>query len=180
MVSSLACLPEIETDRLVLRIPSECDFEPLADMYADEETMAFLGGKVAPDVSWRTLATFIGHWSLLGYGLFSVIEKHSDEFVGRVGLINPPNWPAMEIGWAIRRSSWGLGYATESARAVLNHEIARLRPNRLISLVDKCNKQSERVALKLGAQNCGTTEFLGSPTSVFAYSLPGFPLKSHG
>lgn len=180
MMLNLSHAPTLETERLLLRLPDERDFEPLADMYADPEVMTYLGGPVAKDITWRTLATFIGHWCLRGYGLFTVVEKQTGDFVGRVGLINPAGWPALEIGWAIRRHYWGVGMATESARAVISHEIPRLRPTRLISLVDERNTASSSVANKLGAIVCGKTEFMGSPTSIFAYSLPDAKLEATG
>ena len=178
MLTNLELCPQLETDRLLLRLPNESDFEALAAMYADEEVMKFLGGPTPRDTTWRTLATFIGHWCLRGYGLFSVIEKESHNFIGRVGLINPEGWPALEIGWAICRPAWGKGYASEAARAVFDHEIPRLNPSRLISLVDHQNEASIRVAEKLDGKNCGTTTFNDSPTYVFAYGLPNAPLAN--
>lgn len=171
MFTQLTDFPTIETERLLLRVPNENDFAALAEMYADPNVMEFLGGPIERDVTWRTLATFIGHWCLLGYGLFSVIEKSSGKFVGRVGLINPDGWPALEIGWAIVSDYWGKGMATESSVAVIEHERARLRPKKLISLVDHRNDRSARVAGKLQGHNCGQTKFLGSPTDIYAYPV---------
>ena len=168
--------PQLETERLLLRVPTADDFEPLAAIYGDAQTMEFIGGAMDKDFVWRTLATFIGHWCMTGYGLFSAIEKSTGAFVGRAGIINPHGWPAPEIGWVIARERWGEGFATEAARAILEHEVARIRPTRLISLVDERNERSRRVAEKLGARNGGTTEYLGAPTNVFVYGLPDAPL----
>ncbi|MGO4333335.1 GNAT family N-acetyltransferase [Labrys sp. KB_33_2] len=37
------------------------------------------------------------------------------QWVGRVGPWQPEGWPGTEIGWALYRSHWGKGYATEAA-----------------------------------------------------------------
>ncbi len=60
---------QIETDRLVLRMWREEDFEEYAAMCADPEVMRFLGGKTFDRLeAWRHLAFMVGHWQLRGYG----------------------------------------------------------------------------------------------------------------
>ena len=96
----------IETPRLILReVDPEADFEAWADCFSDLEVMAGLGG--GPGMSraqaWRHMATVIGHQSIHGYSFYSVIEKASGDWVGRVGHWNPEGWPEPEVGWTIHR-----------------------------------------------------------------------------
>src|SRR5262245_54973412 len=111
----------LETDRLALRMLREPDFESYAAMCADPEVMRYIGDGQAlvRAMACRNLAMMIGHWSLRGYGLWAVEERTTGALVGRVGFWNPDGWPGFELGWMLRRSSWGQGYATEAARAVL-------------------------------------------------------------
>src|SRR2546422_785521 len=112
--------PALETERLILQPWKPEDFEPYARFSADEESMRYLGRDGRPTdaaETWRTICLFIGHWYLRGYTLWAVEEKASGEFVGRVGPWKPEGWPDLEIGWAVDRSRWGRGYATEAARA---------------------------------------------------------------
>ena len=75
----------LETDRLLLRKPELSDFEALCEMMSDEETARFIGGVQEPALVWRALCGIVGHWELRGYGFFSVIEKQSNMWVGRIG-----------------------------------------------------------------------------------------------
>jgi RimJ/RimL family protein N-acetyltransferase len=78
--------PTLETERLILRPPAQADFEAFATMAQEEETMRFIGGLAAPDAAWRSMASLTGSWVLLGYSMFSVIEKESGRWIGRLGL----------------------------------------------------------------------------------------------
>ncbi len=143
--------PVVETERLILRGWRDGDFDPLARMLANAAVMDFLGGVQPRPDAWRSLALYIGHWSLRGYG-FWVVERKSDRaFLGRVGLWRPEGWPDIEIGWALDRPYWGSGYATEAAKAARDYGF-RTYPMiaRLISLIDPANRASERVAQRLG------------------------------
>ena len=116
---SLADL-RIETPRLLLRLPTAADLDPWAAMMADEETAKFIGGTMARSASWRGLMTMIGAWHAYGFSMFSVVEKASGRWVGRLGPWMPDDWPGTEVGWAIVRECWGRGYATEGAIASTN------------------------------------------------------------
>src|SRR5687768_10752596 len=139
--------PVLETDRLTLRMWREEDFEPYAEMCADPEIMRYLGGKTLNRLeAWRHMAFFIGHWDLLGYGHWAVEEKGSGRFAGRVGFLNPVDWPGFEIGWTLGRNFWGKGYATEAAARALQFAFDDLDRNHVISLIHPANKASIRVA----------------------------------
>ena len=47
------------------------------------------------------LMTMIGSWHATGFAMFSVIEKSSGRWVGRLGPWMPEGWPGPEVGWAI-------------------------------------------------------------------------------
>jgi len=100
--------PTIETDWLILRIPTQDDFEAgWAEFHGDEECMRYLGGAMPRSVAWRLLAQVVGMWQLRGFGQFSAIKKENGQWVGRVGAWFPEEWPAPEVGWMLRRSVWG-------------------------------------------------------------------------
>src|SRR5205823_14550586 len=99
---------------------------------------------------WRTLALLIGHWHLLGYGQWAVVEKATGHVIGRAGLWNPEGGYGLEVGWVIRRSRWGQGFATEAARAAVQHGFETVGATHLISLIRPDNARSLRVAEKIG------------------------------
>ncbi len=143
---------QLETDRLLLRMLRNEDFEDYAAMCADTDIMRFLGDRkpMNRNQAWRHMASIIGHWQLRGYGFFAVEEKATGRFVGRVGFWDPEDWPDFEIGWTTVREHWGKGFATEAARACLSYAFTTLRREYVTSLIDPNNAASIRVAEHLG------------------------------
>ena len=161
-------MPTLETERLILRMFREEDVEPYARMCADEEVMRYLGGKTFSHAeAWRHLAFLLGHWQLLGYGHWAVEEKATNELIGRLGFLNPAGWPGFEIGWTLRRESWGKGYATEGARRALTYAFKEMGQEHVISLIHPENRPSIRVAERLGERHEGEAEIIGIKVLVY-------------
>src|ERR1700753_2367540 len=114
-------MSRLETERLVLRMFREEDFEEYAAMVRDPEVTRYLGdGKpLERFLAWRQMAMIVGHWGLRGFGLWAVEEKATGRLAGRVGFFEPEGWPGFELGWVLAREFWGRGFATESARRAL-------------------------------------------------------------
>src|SRR5687767_1598529 len=109
--------PTLETQRLILRPPVETDLDAWAAFMADPVAARFIGGAQPRATAWRGMASMAGSWALKGFGMFSVIEKSSGEWVGRLGPWRPEGWPGDEVGWGLARQAWGKGYAVEGATA---------------------------------------------------------------
>jgi RimJ/RimL family protein N-acetyltransferase len=162
----------LETDRLTLRMLRASDFDAYAEMCAAPEVMRYIGDgqPAARPMAWRGLATMIGHWSLRGYGTWAAEERSSGVLAGRIGFWNPEGWPGFELGWMLRRSFWGRGYATEGARRALQYAFTELQQPQVISLIHPKNAASIRVAQRLGERPAGTTEVMGKPALVYRIS----------
>jgi RimJ/RimL family protein N-acetyltransferase len=150
---------QLETDRLLLRMWREEDFEPYAKICEDADVMRYLGGKPFNRLeAWRQFAYLIGHWHLRGYGHWAVEEKATGSLVGRIGFLNPAGWPGFEIGWTLGRESWGKGY--------------ELDKDHVISLIHPENRASIRVAERLGEKPEGSAEVLGIPVIIYGVDRP--------
>ncbi|MDR3509619.1 MAG: GNAT family N-acetyltransferase [Caulobacteraceae bacterium] len=141
----------LETARLILRPTLAEDFEPWAAFMADEVATRYLGGSQPRAVAWRGFLSMAGAWSIQGFGMFSVIEKASGQWVGRLGPWLPEGWPGPEVGWGIARSAWGKGYATEGAIAAMDFAFERLGWTEAIHSIDADNTASQGVARRLGS-----------------------------
>jgi RimJ/RimL family protein N-acetyltransferase len=141
----------IETARLLLRPPRLEDFEPLAAMSADPETMQFLGGPQPRPAAWRGFAGMAGSWALLGFGMFSMIEKATGRWLGRAGPIRPEGWPGTEVGWAVTREAQGRGFAYEAAVASMDYAVDVLGWTEIIHCIDDGNERSGALARRLGS-----------------------------
>jgi RimJ/RimL family protein N-acetyltransferase len=143
--------PVLETDRLILRPPAAEDFEAWAAFAADEQTMRHIGGVQARSVAWRSICTMTGAWSIRGFSMFSVIEKASGRWIGRLGPWQPEDWPGTEVGWGLTRDVWGQGYATEGATAAMDFAFDVLGWSEAIHTIDPENAASQAVARRLGS-----------------------------
>jgi RimJ/RimL family protein N-acetyltransferase len=163
----------LETERLIMRMWRESDFDEYAELCADPEVMRFLGGKVFDRTeAWRQMASMIGHWYLRGYGIWAVEEKESGRLAGRIGCINPEGWPGFEVGWTLRREFWGKGYATEAARRALEYGFHDLDRPHIISLIHPENRASIRVAERLGETLEGNARVFDTDVLVYGIDRP--------
>jgi RimJ/RimL family protein N-acetyltransferase len=147
--------PTLQTDRLILRPPGVEDFGAWAAFMADPEAMRHLGGPQRASGAWRSLAMMTGAWVISGFSNFSVIEKASGRWIGRCGPWHPEGWPGPEIGWALDRSAWGQGYATEAARRCLTYAYDVLGWDRVVHPIDPANTASIAVAKRIGSALLG-------------------------
>ena len=166
-------MPQIETQRLILRPHRVDDFPAMAAIWADPVLVRFFGGKPVPrEDSWSRLLRYAGHWALLEFGYWAVEEKSTGLFIGEVGFadyyrdIEPPlNSP--EIGWVLASSAHGKGYATEAVLAVTAWGDTNFSSERTCCIIHPDNLASLRVAAKCGYAEKLRTEFKGQPTIVF-------------
>ena len=145
----------IETQRLLLRPLRGEDFDAYALFMSDPESTRYLGGVQPRSVAWRGFLTVAGAWAVQGFAMFSVIEKSSGRWIGRVGPWQPEGWPGTEVGWGIVTDRCGLGYATEAAAASIDWAFAELGWTDVVHTIDVDNTASQAVARKLGSRNRG-------------------------
>jgi RimJ/RimL family protein N-acetyltransferase len=142
---------KLETPRLLLRPPRMEDFDAWALFLEDEEATRYIGGTQVRATAWRTFMGMCGCWYMTGIAMFSVIEKSSGKWVGRLGPWYPEGWPAPEVGWGIVREHWGKGYASEGAAAAMNYAFDVLGWEKVIHCIHVDNLASQGVARKLGS-----------------------------
>lgn len=144
--------PTLETDRLILRPPAAADLDAWAAFAADEQVARFIGGVQTRAMAWRQLCVMAGAWSINGFSMFSVLEKSSMRWIGRLGPWQPDGWPGTEVGWGLAREAWGKGYAVEGAAAAIDWAFDQLGWTEVIHAIDPANRSSQRVAERLGSR----------------------------
>lgn len=147
--------PTLETERLILRPTAMEDFERWADFQGDAETARFIGGPKSPAEVWRAMMSVAGAWALTGEGFFSVIEKSSGQWIGRIGPWNPHGWPGREVGWSLHRDAMGKGYALEAAVASMDYAFDVLDWDDVIHSIEPGNLASQALAQRLGSTDRG-------------------------
>jgi RimJ/RimL family protein N-acetyltransferase len=123
---------------------------------------------------WSKLLRYVGHWRLLGFGYWVVVERASGRFVGEVGLadfrreLSPPLGDGPEAGWVLASWAHGAGFATEAVQAAIAWGEGRFGAGaRMTSVIDPENLASIRVALKCGFKELRRTTYKGSAAVVF-------------
>ncbi len=165
-------IPQLETQRLLLRGFGEEDLDAYAEMCRNIDVMRYIGnGKpLSREESWRNMAMIVGHWQLRGYGMWAIEERLTGEMIGRVGCWQPEGWTGFEIGWTLRQAYWGRGFATEGAKAAMDYAFEKLQRSHVISLIRPQNAASIRVAQKLGEKLEGKIELFGSEAVIYRIS----------
>ena len=147
----------LETQRLMLRRFSTADADNLVDLDADPDVMRFVTGGMSTsrnEVENEILPAFLGYYQRYeGYGFWAVIEKATGEFLGwfhfrlRQGAALPGE---VELGYRLRKSAWGKGYATEGSRALICKGFTEFSVQRVVAEAMAVNMASRRVMEKAG------------------------------
>jgi RimJ/RimL family protein N-acetyltransferase len=151
----------IETERLLLRRPTEADVESPPAWLSDPEVMDWLGGLEPPA---EVVRLWLDQWEQFPSGKLLIQLRSDGAVIGRTGAnyYDPQTWRRSalgepELGWALAREHWGHGYATEAALAVREW----LQAPRVVSLITAKNLRSQKVAQRLGARPEQTVELPG-------------------
>ncbi|MES2339859.1 MAG: GNAT family N-acetyltransferase [Pseudomonadota bacterium] len=150
----------------MLRVPTSADFDAFAEFCADEATMRFLGGVKSRSAAWRVFTTIAGAWTIAGFSYWSVIERATGAWVGRIGPWQPEGWPGREIAWGVAPAFAGKGYAHEAAVAAMDYAVDVLGWTDIIHTIHPDNVASIRLAGRLGSVNRGPTR-LPDPLADF-------------
>jgi len=99
-------IPELYTDRLILREPRLEDLPHVAAFFQTERSH-FVGGPHTENGSWRSISNALGHWYLNGYGMWAVHHKADDRAIGS----NNPRSRALaeRLGAAFERDAQIMG-----------------------------------------------------------------------
>jgi RimJ/RimL family protein N-acetyltransferase len=149
--------PVIETARLILRPPAAEDFPRWAEAMENPASSRFIGGPQAPAAAWRGFMTMAGAWTLDGIGMFSLIEKASGLWMGRIGPWRPHGWPGNEVGWGLHVEGMGKGYGLEAAVVGMDYAFDVLGWDDVIHCIDPQNTPSQALAMRLGSRRIGPT-----------------------
>lgn len=141
----------IETARLLLRRPVPADWDAFRDFMMSDRAAIF-GSHGHVGRAWKSFAAELGHWEIMGFGMFVVTRRGEDRAVALVGPWNPPHWPERELGWMVLDpASEGKGIAHEAAQGALRHIWTVLKWDTVVSYIAQGNARSIALAERLGA-----------------------------
>ena len=157
----------LETERLILRRFTDADVDHLVDLDGDPAVMRYLsGGRPTPreEVERTLLPSILGAYRRFGgFGFWAAIEKATGAFVGRFQFRplrdDPRDDPeVVELGYRLKQSAWGKGYATEGSRALVDKAFAELGVRRVVAFAYGPHLASRRVMEKAGMRLVRTSK----------------------
>lgn len=149
-------LPELRTQRLLLREFQEHDVEPLAELCGDLEIAATTLLIPHPYTRVHAVGWLRMHHRthIEGRGPTYAITCDG-QLIGATGLMLERAHERAELGYWIGKTYWNRGYATEAARALVDHGFDALKLERIFAGHYNANPASGVVLKRLGMTHEG-------------------------
>ena len=141
-----------ETHRLLIRQYAMDDFENFYRLNGDEEVMRYIRPVRTRENTFEFFLENVEYYKASPlYGRWAMIEKSNHQFIGSF-MLRPSTAVEgdIELGYAILKSFWGQGYATESVHAGLHYAFDKLKLETVIAITQLPNVSSQKVLLKCG------------------------------
>lgn len=145
--------------RLGFRNWDESDLTEFAKINADLEVMEHFPKPLTKKETAEFIVRLKKHYAKNGYNYFATEILDSGELIGFIGLAfqdyKTDFTPAVDVGWRLKKSAWGKGYATEGAKKCLEYGFNELNLEKIISTCTVRNSKSEKVMIKIGMEKIG-------------------------
>lgn len=145
-----------KSERLGFRNWKEADLKEFAQLNADSEVMQHFPKPLTEKETAEFIQRLQRHYEKNGYNYFATEILESGELIGFIGLAfqeyKTDFTPAVDIGWRLKRSAWGKGFATEGAKKCLEFAFNELNLDKVISTCTVKNAKSEKVMNKIGME----------------------------
>lgn len=140
----------IETSRLLLRPFTPGDLASLSLIFSDPAVVRHLGSgmPLSREETEYALRRIINHWERNGFGRWAAVYRPTGKLIGYGGLRNCEGTP--ELVYLLDRPYWGMGLATEIAKASLKFGFEELQSESIIGMTKTGNVASQRVLEKVG------------------------------
>jgi len=168
----------LETDRLYLRQFIAQDAIHFFKMNADPDVIKFTGDR--PFKNLEEAQVFIDHYEAYtktDIGRYAVVSKKDEQFLGWCGLKYHPKERVVDIGFRFYQKYWNQGYATESAKAVIDYAFHTLKYPFLVAHAHKENEASHQVLKKCELQALRAFDYDGIPAIQYNLNNPDYLLK---
>jgi RimJ/RimL family protein N-acetyltransferase len=183
------------TPRLHLRRVIDDDLPALVALNGDANVMHHIAPPMSPEQTRDWVAKLRADYELGPQGWFAVVERASGELVGLAALkkLSPVNIEALgervagcatselvEVGWRFHERFWGLGYATESGRALRGWGFEALALPRIVAVALAANTASCRAIRKCGLRPTADYNFKDKPARMFVITRAEYEAETDG
>ena len=174
------------TDRLTLIPFHMSDADIAVELFTDPKVLRFTGGVMEEEEVRRELPNWIhrggngciGIWCISdrdtseNYGSGYLLPMPVDEDDTEWDLVVPGSMPDcdIEVGYFLKRSAWGNGFATEFCKRLLKFAFEETALKELVATLDEANTNSRNVLEKAGFSYGGRIRAYGKDGPVFRIS----------
>lgn len=163
----------LETPRLMLRGFTPDDVAAHARIFSDPLVTRYLPrgpypADKAAEIAQRTVAYFIEHWEKFGFGVWAMTDSATGALIGQCGLNHLEASDEVEVLYLLDRPYWGIGLATEAAKAAVDVGFDRIGLERIIGLTTPQNLASQRVLQKVGLRYEEDAVYFGMQVRYYA------------
>jgi ribosomal-protein-alanine N-acetyltransferase len=164
----------LQTERLILRRFTVDDAEEFFPLASHPDILRYTGElpkKSVAEVRQLLLERSIHDYEVYGYGRMACVEKSTGRLIGFSGLKYVDELKDVDIGYRFLPDCWGKGYATESARILMQEGIRAFRFKRIIGMAEPENVGSTNVLKKLGLAFERNFTMGQDPTELALYGM---------
>ena len=167
----------LHSQRLTLAPFAPDDVDLSSEMFTDPAVVRYAGGVMNK----REITREVSNWAKRGgngcIGIWTISDRRTGEKYGSAALlpmpieegrtdyslVEPGKMPNndIEIGYFLKRSAWGCGYATEACRRLLQFAFQKTPLQEVVATFDKNNLASRNVLEKAGFIDRGTMRCYG-------------------
>ena len=148
-----------KSERLGFRNWTDSDLEEFAIINADEDVMEYFPKPLSKNETADFITRLKDHYDKNNYNYFATEILKTGELIGFIGLAyqdyKTKFTPATDIGWRLKPSAWGKGYATEGAKKCLEFAFKKIQLEKVISVFTEKNIKSENIMKKIGMVKIG-------------------------
>ncbi len=142
--------------RLGFRNWDSADISPMAQINADAQVMEFFPSIATREQTARFIERMKTQFEQNAFCYFAVDQLSNGAFIGFIGLSEQTYdacfTPCIDIGWRLKSSEWGQGFATEGAKRCLDYAFKDLALGQVYSVAPKINLKSQRIMTKIGME----------------------------
>jgi len=165
----------LETPRVILTQFTESDAPLIHQLNSDPEVVKYIHEPVlqSDEEAKEIIINIILPQYKNNLGRWVIYTRENKEFIGWCGLKYLKESGEIDLGYRLRQSAWGKGYATEAAKHVLDHGFNRLCLKEIFARAHVENMGSINVLQKIGMQFIKESVEDNCPVKVFCAVNPG-------
>jgi ribosomal-protein-alanine N-acetyltransferase len=169
--------PEIETERLLLRMYRADDAEAMHRIWTDPDVIRYIDPTFKPTIeeTREIVGRMVQRWRERKAGQWVVCLKDDEKVIGYCGF-KPLNGvgPETEILYGLLKEYWNKGYSTELTRACLRYVFENTDLDYIVAVAFPENTGSWRVMEKAGMKFEKTTQFFDRDMVLYSISKEEF------